>query len=79
MIWLKPVLRGCRSAAAGYLRFFDVPGPDFNYLAAQPGAKVRRRKIPNWIERTMMDLIFIAVVVLFFVVSGWYVRFCDKM
>jgi len=27
----------------------------------------------------MMDLIYIGVVVLFFAVSGWYVRACDKM
>jgi fucose 4-O-acetylase-like acetyltransferase len=27
----------------------------------------------------MMDLIYIGVVVLFFVVSGWYVSACDKM
>jgi len=27
----------------------------------------------------MMDLIFIGVVVLFFVVSGLYVRLCEKM
>jgi len=27
----------------------------------------------------MMDLIFIGTVVLFFVISGWYVRACDKM
>jgi hypothetical protein len=29
--------------------------------------------------KTMTDLIYIGVVVLFFVVSGWYVRACDKM
>lgn len=27
----------------------------------------------------MMDLIYIGVVVLFFVVGGWYVRACEKM
>jgi len=27
----------------------------------------------------MMDLIYIGVVALFFVISGWYVRACDKM
>jgi len=27
----------------------------------------------------MMDLIFIGVIVAFFVVSGWYVRFCEKL
>jgi len=27
----------------------------------------------------MMDLIYIGVVVLFFVISGWYVCACDKM
>ena len=29
--------------------------------------------------RIMMDLIYIGVVVLFFVISGWYVSACDKM
>jgi len=29
--------------------------------------------------KTMMDLIYIGVVVLFFVISGWYVCACDKM
>jgi hypothetical protein len=29
--------------------------------------------------KIMMDVIYIGVVVLFFVVSGWYVRACDKM
>jgi len=27
----------------------------------------------------MMDLLYIGVVVLFFVVSGLYVRFCEKL
>jgi len=27
----------------------------------------------------MMDLVYIGVVVLFFVVSGLYVRFCEKL
>jgi len=27
----------------------------------------------------MTDLIFIGIVVLFFVVSGFYVRFCEKL
>jgi hypothetical protein len=27
----------------------------------------------------MMDLLFIGVVILFFVVSGLYVRFCEKL
>ena len=31
------------------------------------------------IEKIMTDLIYIGVVVLFFVVSGLYVRACDKM
>jgi hypothetical protein len=56
-----------------------MPVPHFNYLPALSGARVRAQKQLNWIERTMMDLIFIAVVVVFFAVSGWYVRFCDKM
>jgi hypothetical protein len=29
--------------------------------------------------KIMMDLIYIGVVVLFFVVGGWYVWACDKM
>jgi hypothetical protein len=29
--------------------------------------------------KLMMDLIYIGVVVLFFVVSGLYVRFCEKL
>ena len=27
----------------------------------------------------MMDLLFIGIVILFFVVSGLYVRFCEKL
>ena len=30
-------------------------------------------------EGTMSDLIFVAVIVLFFIVSGLYVRFCEKL
>jgi hypothetical protein len=30
-------------------------------------------------ETFMMDVIYLGVVVLFFVVSGVYVRFCEKM
>jgi hypothetical protein len=29
--------------------------------------------------KLMMDLLYIGVVVLFFVVSGLYVRFCEKL
>jgi uncharacterized membrane protein (DUF485 family) len=33
----------------------------------------------NQYEKSMTDLIYIGVIVLFFVVSGLYVRFCEKL
>ena len=30
-------------------------------------------------EKSMTDLIYIGITVLFFVVSGLYVRFCEKL
>lgn len=33
----------------------------------------------GYCQQIMTDLIYIAVMVLFFVVSGWYVRFCEKL
>ena len=30
-------------------------------------------------ETVMLDLIFIALVIIFFVVSFWYVRFCERV
>jgi hypothetical protein len=30
-------------------------------------------------EKSMMDLIYIGITVLFFVISGLYVRFCEKL
>jgi len=30
-------------------------------------------------DRQMLDLIFIALVLAFFAVSFWYVRFCDRV
>ena len=34
---------------------------------------------PTGYENLMTDLIYIGVTVLFFVVSGLYVRFCEKL
>jgi hypothetical protein len=33
----------------------------------------------GYCPQIMTDLIYISIIVLFFVVSGWYVRFCEKL
>jgi hypothetical protein len=40
----------------------------------QPQRKRRTRR-----QRTMSDLIYIGIVVVFFALSGLYVRFCEKL
>ena len=51
----------------------------FNYRVHIPGASMKpsnNRKSENDI---MTDLIYLAVMVLFFVLSGIYVHLCEKM
>jgi hypothetical protein len=64
------------------LRILNESGAPFYYQNPE-----KRRILPSWKRKTgdsfrrknMTDLIFILVVVLFFVVSGLYVRFCEKL
>jgi hypothetical protein len=65
--------------SAPSLQIFDVPSPHFNYPQVVGRCESAGGRNNRTGYQAMTDLIFIAVLVLFFAVSGWYVRFCDKM
>ena len=49
----------------------------FNYAFQRNRGRVPSNEMEK--GKRMMDLIFIGIVVLFFVASGFYVRFCEKL
>ena len=56
------------------LRFFNANAPPFNYQA--------RRPVAGWFHlarTTMIDLIFIAVTLGFFILGALYARYCESL
>jgi len=43
---------------------FEAPGTEFDVIT-------RRKR--------MLDLVYIAVILIFFVLAFWYIRFCEKV
>jgi len=56
------------------------PSPTPKSFVAESGRKISgRRRVQREGETTMADLIFLALTVLLFRASVWYVRRCDRM
>ena len=54
----------------------------YRELAGLETRRTRRlayRQSAGWVEATMLDIIFVAVTVAFFVISMGYVHFCDRV
>ena len=65
---------GTREATRPTRHRFSSPAP-----ANHPLAQTESRAFANFEEGLMSDLIYIGLIVVFFIVSSLYTRFCEKL